>query len=65
MFLRFTYSVRCILDNIPITIKLNTMNTLNRNLNIISAIFILTLTSLVIYNIITYGVINYISFNGI
>ena len=41
------------------------MKTLNKNLNIISAITFLTITSIVIYNIIIYGVVNYISFNGI
>ena len=41
------------------------MKTLTKNLNIISAVVFLTFTSLVIYNIITYGVVNYISFNGV
>jgi len=41
------------------------MNTLTNNLNIITGILIVTMTSLIIYNVITYGIINYISFNGI
>jgi len=41
------------------------MKTFTNNLNIIAAITFLTLVSLIIYNVLTYGVINYISFNGI
>ena len=41
------------------------MKTLTKNLNIISTIIFLILTSTIIYNIITFGIINYISFNGI
>ena len=41
------------------------MKTLTKNLNIISLIILLTITTLIVYNTVTYGVVNYVSFNGI
>jgi len=41
------------------------MKTLKNNLNYITGIFILLMWSVIFYNVLTYGIINYISFNGI